>query len=118
MRAWNIIPFLISFLPILHAQQAKPPAIEWMREYEGLANAYASQVLSTSDGGFLLTGNTASPVQGPWAFDTLYLAKADGDGNISWEKGINESNWAVVLRLICTRSERRRVPGGGSNRFL
>jgi hypothetical protein len=92
MRALSII-FFLSVLPsFLLAQQARPPAIEWMREYEGEANAYASQVIVTSDGGFVVTGITSPPVQGPWAWNSLYLAKTDDQGHITWEKGIYESD--------------------------
>lgn len=77
MRSSSII-FFLSVLPsVLLAQQARPPAIEWMREYEGEANAYASQVIVTSDGGFVVTGITSPPVQGPWAWNSLYLAKTE-----------------------------------------
>lgn len=59
----------------------EPPATEWIKAYGGTNSEVARSVIQTSDGGYLLAGETASFGAGGKDF---WLVKTDASGNMEW----------------------------------
>lgn len=55
----------------------------WTRTYGGIGYEWGSFVQQTTDGGFIIAGQT--PAYGAGGFDA-YLVKTDAGGNLSWTK--------------------------------
>lgn len=70
-----------------------PPDILWTKTFGGGGVERAFSVQQTSDGGFIIAGNTSS--YGAGSAD-IWLVKTDEDGNEEWNKtfGGSESEWA------------------------
>ena len=64
-------------------QGVEPPATEWMQTYGGANSDIARSVVQTSDGGYLLAGDTMSLGAGDLDF---WLVKVDSAGNHEWNK--------------------------------
>ena len=63
--------------------------MEWEKTFGGSDYDYARSVEQTTDGGYILVGDTGSyNVNGD-----IYLVKTDALGNIEWEKIIDSSSW-------------------------
>jgi hypothetical protein len=75
----------------------------WTRTFGGSDNEYAYFVQQTSDGGFVITGETNS--YGAGFFD-LYLAKVGSSGAVEWERTFGGSNYEIG------RCVRQTVDGG------
>ena len=74
--------FIISvcfFIPIAFAD----PEIDWTKTYGGAFGDSGSQILQTSDRGYLIAGSTDT--LGGDVYD-FYLVKTDRDGNLEWSK--------------------------------
>jgi len=78
-----LIGILTSLSYIHQAIAAEPPATEWAQTYGGINSEMARSVIQTSDGGYLLAGETDSFGAGRRDF---WLVKTDGDGNMEWNK--------------------------------
>jgi hypothetical protein len=72
---------LLAFAPIALAAM-DPPAIEWEKPIEGKIH----DVKQTSDGGFLIAGNTDGG--GAWGWNA-FVIKTDGQGTETWRKTIH-----------------------------
>ena len=57
--------------------------IIWTRTYGGVGYEWATSVQQTTDGGYIMAGQT--PAFGAGGFDA-YLVKLDSEGNITWAK--------------------------------
>lgn len=57
--------------------------IQWQKTYGGQDSGYARSVRQTSDGGYIVAGNTNSFGAGN---DDIWLIKLDLNGNIQWQK--------------------------------
>ncbi|MGN6568262.1 MAG: hypothetical protein ACTHJ0_09930, partial [Flavipsychrobacter sp.] len=74
--------------------------IEWQKTYGGGQNEKLSAIIQTADGGYLMTGNTAStdgdvkgyhkPTSG-WPGGDEWLLRTDNTGKIMWQKCIGGS---------------------------
>jgi len=64
----------------------------WTRTYGGTDYNYGNSVQQTSDGGYIVAGNTDS--YGAGGFD-VYLIKTDASGNTTWTKtyGGSSTEW-------------------------
>lgn len=62
--------------------------LEWQRTYGGFTDDRASQILPTSDGGYILAGRTAS--FGAGEADAL-LVKLDSRGDVLWESAYGDT---------------------------
>jgi len=60
----------------------------WTRTYGGIGYEWGAYVQQTTDGGFIIAGQT--PAFGAGGFDA-YLVKLDSSGNISWTKTYGNS---------------------------
>jgi PKD repeat protein len=64
-------------------QKTAPPGVEWMRTFGGNGYEYAYWVMQTSDGGYIVTGNTESYGTGE---SDLWVVKTDQNGTEQWNK--------------------------------
>jgi hypothetical protein len=69
----------------------------WNKTFGGSGNEYAYLVQQTSDGGYIIAGNTNSFGAGG---DDFYLVKTDVNGNLSWSKtyGGSGNDWAYSVK--------------------
>jgi hypothetical protein len=63
--------------------------IQWQNSYRGLDVAQANDIHQTTEGGYVIGGNTA-----PSQFGTqqAWIAKLDSSGNVQWQKALSNSN--------------------------
>lgn len=73
---------------ILLIKLTKDGTIEWSKIYGGKSTDYGYSVSQTSDGGFIVGGETNSFGAGEW---DCYLLKLDKDGKLEWSKTYGES---------------------------
>ena len=71
-------------------------AISWQNNYGGSADDYAYSILQTSDGGYIMTGNTLSSASGDVTGTTIgsndvWVVKLTDAGAISWQKNYGGS---------------------------
>ncbi len=68
----------------------------WEKTFGGTGNDHGTDVVSSMDGGYLITGNTSSTGNGA---SDVYLVKTDVAGNLLWEKtfGGNNSDYGTSL---------------------
>ena len=91
-----IIFALLAFITCGCASGA-PPKEAWNQTYGGTDFDSASSVQQTSDGGYILLGNTRSYGAGDHDF---WLVKADSNGNEQWNQtyGGTEHDWASSVQ--------------------
>jgi hypothetical protein len=76
----------------------------WDRTIGGDTSDVLVDAISTSDGGYLLGGNSWSGKSGEKTHNSFgsldyWLVKLDGQGNIQWDKTIGSSNYDVLYDL-------------------
>ncbi len=57
--------------------------VEWQKAYGGNADEDAQDIQQTSDGGYIVVGNTKSFGSGDW---DAWILKLDANGNVQWQK--------------------------------
>jgi hypothetical protein len=72
---------------------------EWNQTYGGINEEYATTVIQTADGGFILVGDTYS--YGAGLKDT-WLVKTDTNGQLEWNKTFGGTNWDYEVRAVQT----------------
>jgi len=65
-------------------------AIQWQKIYGGQKDDQATSIQQTSDGGYVVAGETKSYGAGNW---DVWVLKLDGNGNIQWQKTYGGTNW-------------------------
>jgi predicted secreted protein len=85
----------------------------WQKTYGGSMYDMASSIQQTSDGGYILAGNTDS--FGAGGRDT-WILKLDASGNVAWQKtyGGSDSDWASSVQQT---SDWGYVVAGGTKSF-
>lgn len=82
--------------------------IEWKRCYGGSAWDHAYTILQTSDGGFIVSGNTESndmDVSGNHGGSDYWVVKLDHTGNIEWQKcygGSSNEGGGIIKSVVIT----------------
>jgi len=71
--------------------------LEWYKIYGGAGVDYGNSVRQTSDGGYIIAGQTTSFGTGNW---DGWLIKTDGSGNLEWDQifGGENSDYANCVR--------------------
>ncbi|MBK9729795.1 MAG: T9SS type A sorting domain-containing protein [Chitinophagaceae bacterium] len=81
--------------------------IQWQNNIGGSSNDNAVSVVQTTEGGFLLGGNSSSGISGDKTeasqgdFD-YWMVKLNSSGNIQWQNTIGGSSWDYVQSIIQT----------------
>jgi hypothetical protein len=83
-----------------------PP--QWARQYGGVNEEWPSAIRETSDGGFIIVGNSNS-----WGGECdTYLIKLRTDGNTEWEKIYKESSsWKCAIGVEKTSDNSYLIVG-------
>ncbi|OAA32504.1 hypothetical protein AT15_00045 [Kosmotoga arenicorallina S304] len=79
--------------------------IQWQKCLGGSSYDYAKSIIQTSDGGYVVAGNTASndgDVSGNHGDFDYWVVKLNGTGNIQWQKCLGGSDIDVALSIIQT----------------
>jgi len=71
--------------------------ISWTRTVGGSGNDYGYSIIQTTDGGYVVAGNTNSYGAGN---DDIYIIKLDNTGNVSWTRtvggSLNDYSYSIV----------------------
>jgi hypothetical protein len=73
---------VVAFVP----STAEPPAVQWTKEFLGDSAAFGDYVEQTSDGGYLVAGET-----GMGLGIRLWLAKTDSHGDVVWTRILGDT---------------------------
>jgi len=87
--------------------------ISWAKTIGGTNGDAISSIQQTSDGGYIIGGNTASFGAG---YDDVFIFKLDSSGNISWAKTIGGKNYEYIAS-IQQISDGGYIVGGYTNSF-
>jgi hypothetical protein len=94
----------------------------WKKHYGGSDGESASDVIMTSDGGYIMTGSIAYSSNGD--FD-VYVVKTDSAGNQQWSKTYGGSGWDGGSKIISTSDNGYLISGytvsygaGGEDGYL
>jgi len=83
---------------VVSAQQQKPPTIEWQTGFGGSASDYAYAMLQTTDGGYIVTGFSASndgdikDHHGPNTTRDILVLRLDPNGKVLWHRSLGGSS--------------------------
>lgn len=79
--------------------------IQWSKTYGGSGGDYASKIITTSDGGYIIAGNTYSndgDVTGYHQEKDYWIVKINSIGTIQWQKTLGGTNWDNLNEIIQT----------------
>lgn len=101
----NCLLIFIAFCPLMIAAQA--PNIDWQKVYGGNANERLNKIISTSDGGYLLCGESESGISGDKTITNFglfdyWIIKTNSTGIIQWQKNFGGSNQDRRPKIIET----------------
>jgi hypothetical protein len=85
--------FLFFICSLFTAQTA--PSIEWQKALGGDSNDKANSVQQTSDGGYIIAGESSSTdgdVTGNHGNSDYWIVKLDASGSIEWQKALGGTN--------------------------
>ncbi len=80
-----------------------PPSVTWQKTYGGSDYDYAYSIQKTTDGGYIVAGETYSSGAG---LSDVYVLKLDATGNATWTKTFGGSNYDGARSI-------QQVPDGG-----
>jgi hypothetical protein len=87
--------------------------IIWAKTYGGIVDEYAHSVLQTSDGGYIVAGETHSFGAG---WHDVLLIKTDANGNVIWAKTYGGTSWDVA-RSVQQTSDGGYIVAGYTDSF-
>jgi len=94
MRTFTFTAVLLLLITNAFAQA---PAIEWQKSLGGTNQEYAFCVRQTSDGGYIVAGESVSPVGGMitnnYGSYDCWVVKLDTTGALQWQKALGGSDY-------------------------
>lgn len=90
--------------------------LQWSRTYGGTAMEEGYWVTQTDDGGYAITGRTASYGTGSGNYD-VYIVKTDAAGNLVWSRTVGGSGNFEQGKCIQQTADRGYIITGGSDSF-
>jgi regulation of enolase protein 1 (concanavalin A-like superfamily) len=85
------IAVLVVGLLSFETASAYEPAVQWQKTFGGSNNDHGYSIQQTSDGGYIIAGETWS--FGAGTYPNVYLLKIDSAGNMQWQKTFGGSGW-------------------------
>ena len=82
---------------------AQAPAIEWQKSLGGTGNEYASSIIQTTDGGYVIAASSNSNngnVTGNHGNYDYWLAKLNSTGNLQWQKSLGGTGDDFATSII------------------
>jgi hypothetical protein len=86
-----LVLFCISIFNLTLSVYADGPDIQWQKTFGGSADDWGHSVQQTSDGGFIILGETYS--YGGVGKPNVYLLKTDSSGNLVWQQTYGGLGW-------------------------
>jgi hypothetical protein len=90
-------------------------AIQWKKSLGGSGNDYAQSIKQTSDGGYIVAGETSSndgDVTGNHGLNDCWVVKLDPSGNITWQKTLGGTGSDFAEDIIQTTDGGYIMEGG------
>jgi hypothetical protein len=98
----RVLLFLIM-LPFFHASYGQiTPSIQWQKCLGGSDNDGAKSINQTSDGGYVIGGNSFSndgDVSGNHGNSDCWIVKLDSNGNLQWQKSLGGDNYDLAYSI-------------------
>lgn len=97
-------PFTMISLAFSITNTIPAPALVWDKTLGGSGFETPTNAIATADGGYLLTGTSASPVSGDKSTDKqgFWIIKTDAEGNKVWDKSYSSSGSDGLYHTIAT----------------
>ena len=93
----KLLPALMGVIILSISLFAQPPDTLWTSTYGGSDLDRGWSVQQTTDGGFIVAGNTRSYGVG---VDDFYLIKTNSAGNTLWTRTYGGASWDVIGRSV------------------
>jgi hypothetical protein len=93
----------------------------WQKTYGGTNNDYATSIVSSHDGGYMVAGSATSAdgdVTGLLGYQNYWLIKLDSSGNLQWEKCYGGNYGDVATSIINTNDGGYFVIGNSNSDSL
>src|SRR6266550_4389809 len=95
MKRSLLLSFVLVAFCILKPAAQNAPGIEWQKSVGGSGDDESSSVQQTSDGGFIVAGESYSndnDVSGNNGQADYWIVKLDASGTIEWQKSLGGSS--------------------------
>ena len=96
----RIVPALV-FLLISEFAVAQAPGTMWSTTYDGNENDFGNYVQQTSDGGFIIAGQTGS-ANGQTDSGDIWIIKTDSNGDTLWTKQFDSGGRDEAVSILQT----------------
>lgn len=94
MKAFTFISLLLFLATKIFAQA---PSIEWQKSLGGTGQEYGYCIKQTNDGGYIMVGESVSPVGGMitnnYGNYDCWVVKLDNTGSVQWKKSLGGSGY-------------------------
>ncbi|MDY6966358.1 MAG: PGF-CTERM sorting domain-containing protein [Halobacteriota archaeon] len=106
------VVILASSISISSAK-AEEPVMAWNRTFGGAGDDFAKSVQQTSDGGFIVAGDTFSYQDGA---SDIFLVKTDSRGEKEWDRAFGGTGWDYSYSIQLA-SDGGYIVAGGTNSY-
>jgi len=89
-RKSSLLSIVLLLLSVMVGFAQLPPDTLWTKTFPGIYSDIARQVQPTSDGGYVIAGESESFGPGIWS---VYVVKTDSAGEVEWNKTYGGANY-------------------------